>query len=58
MFVMRGQGRSDEGGKKRSVAPATEVPSLCLVRPLCVHTHIQRQSLFLVRERTQITAVR
>lgn len=47
--VTRGQGRSDEGEKKLSVAPAIEVALLCLVRPQCARTHTHSQSLLLVR---------
>lgn len=47
--VTRGQGRSDEGEKKLSVAPAIEVALLCLVRPQCARTHTHLQSLLLVR---------
>lgn len=56
VWVTRGQRRSDEGGKKLSVAPAIEVPSLCLVRPLCArtYTHSQSLSLLLVREEQSV----
>lgn len=35
----KGSGRSDEGGRKLFVAPAIEIPLLCLVRPECARTH-------------------
>lgn len=45
--VPRGQGRSDEGGMKLFVAPAIEVPVLCLVRPhyACTYTLHKSESV-------------